>query len=202
MKNICISGIHTDAGKSHVSAALCYAFGYEYFKLIQAGALTDESFVKKTAPHVISHAPGIMLQTPASPHVGMIKENVKFDGLSIKIPKDENVLTELAGGLFCPLDENAYMIDFMAKSGLPTFLVARNYLGSINHTVLSIEALKARNIEILGVIFSQIRDEMSQSFLQNKYKDLNFFVLEDFDLGFEKVANNLKEQILRSGVKL
>ena len=203
MRNICISGIHTDAGKSCISAALCYAFSYEYFKLIQAGNITDESFVKKIVPNLKSHSPGVMLQTAASPHVGMINENIHFDGLKIKIPTPDDILVELAGGLYCPLDDKFYMIDYIKIANLPTFLVSKNYLGSINHTILSIEALKMKNLEILGVIFSGSKDEQSENYLKKQFKDLHFFNLENFDeTSFEKASLRLKEQIIKARVKL
>ena len=205
MRNICISGIHTDVGKSCVSAALCQAFGYEYFKLVQAGSATDRDFVAKIAPNVVSHEPGAMLQTAASPHVGMKLEGVRYDGLSLRAPAAERVLVELAGGLFCPLDFKNYMIDYLQSANLPTFLVSRNYLGSINHTILSIEALKSRGIEILGVIFSLEKDDATREFLREKYPNLNFFSLDDFGANFgnfETAAHNLKNQILSAGVKL
>lgn len=203
MRNICISAIHTDAGKSCVSAALCYAFGFEYFKLIQAGSITDKSFVEAKVANLVSHAPGISLKTAASPHVGMIKENVTFEGLKIDIPKQNGVLVELAGGLYCPMDSKKYMIDYIEAKKLPTFLVSRNYLGSINHTVLSLEALKSKNIEILGVIFSDEKDELSEEYLKRQYPNLNFFNLKNFDkFGFENAADDLGKQILKAGVRL
>lgn len=205
MRNICIGGIHTDAGKSCVSAALCHSLGYKYFKLVQAGSTTDRDFVNKLSPNIVSYAPGVMLQTAASPHVGMKKEGVNYNVLKIEIPSSHDILTELAGGLFCPLDFENYMIDYVQNKHLPMFLVSRNYLGSINHTILSLEALKARNIEILGVIFSRERDDESESYLKEKYRELDFFVLDDFGAdfsGFDMAAQNLKNQILNSRVNL
>ncbi len=205
MRNICVSGIHTDAGKSCVSAALCAGLGYEYFKLVQAGSVTDADFVARLAPQVVRHAPGLMLATPASPHVGMAREGISADVLAIDPPRSEGVLVELAGGLYCPIGERGYMIDYIAAKRLPTFLVSRNYLGSINHTVLSLEALKARNIEVLGVIFSRERDADSEEFLARAYPELPFFFLADFGenfANFEDAARDLVGQIKRANIQI
>lgn len=199
MRNICISAIHTDVGKSCVSAALCEAFGFGYFKLVQAGEKTDESFIKKLTPNTMVYGSGVSLKTAASPHLGMMKEKINYNGLDIKIPNTQNVLIELAGGLFSPLDMDHFMIDYLSHHHLATFLVTKNYLGSINHTALSIEALKARKIEILGVIISQRQNKSTQDFLQRKYQ-LNFFHLNDIHTDFKAASNNLKKQILKANV--
>ncbi len=87
---IFIAGSHTDAGKTSVSAALCYAFKLDYFKLVQAGTPTDSQRIQALTPTTKIHPSGITLQTPASPHIGMQKENVHYDGLKIPLPKSEN----------------------------------------------------------------------------------------------------------------
>lgn len=202
MRNIAISGIHTDVGKSCVSAALCYGFSYEYFKLVQAGSVTDESFIKKMSPETVIHSAGAYLQTPASPHVGILKENNNFNGLKIKIPKKNGVLVELAGGLYSPLDLQSFMMDYLSFYSLPTFLVSKNYLGSINHTALSIEALKSKNIEILGIIFSQNSDQTSEDYLKKHYKHLPFLNLNDLNSNFKEASLELKSQILDVKIKL
>ena len=95
------------------------------------------------------------------------------------------------------------MIDYALKHDLDVFLVAGEYLGSINHTALSIEALKARNINILGVIFSRCKDELSKDFLRSHYSYINFFELGLINGDLESVQNaciSLKEQILATKV--
>ena len=211
MKNICIAGCHTDAGKTHASAALCAAFGFDYFKLMQAGEPTDSAFIKAFSDKYCTgelkaikiHPAGATLKHACSPHVAMIKENVELNGLDIKLPSAQNTLIELAGGLFTPLDKRHFMIDYALKHDLDVFLVAGEYLGSINHTALSIEALKARNINILGVIFSRCKDELSKDFLRSHYSYINFFELGLIDGDLASVQNaciSLKEQILATKV--
>lgn len=101
---IFIAGSHTDAGKTSVSAALCYAFSLDYFKLVQAGTPTDNQRIQSLTPATKIYPSGITLQTPASPHIGMQKEKISYNGLRIPLPKSENLLIESAGGLFTPLD--------------------------------------------------------------------------------------------------
>lgn len=210
MKNIFLAGMHTDAGKTHASAVLCASFGYEYFKLIQAGAPGDSEFIASFSQKFCDnelkaikiHNCGLNLAHACSPHAGMIKENLNINALEISLPKNENLLIELAGGLFTPLDREHFMIDYVAKYDFGVFLVACEYLGSINHTALSIEALKARNINLLGVIFSNCTDELSKDFLKKHYNHIKFFELLYFDdeKSLKNACISLKEQILISGV--
>ncbi len=164
---IFIAGSHTDAGKTSVSAALCYAFKLDYFKLVQAGTPTDSQRIQALTPTTKIHPSGITLQTPASPHIGMQKENVHYDGLKIPLPKSENLLIESAGGLFTPLDKEKCMIDFLSTFPLPCILVGAYYLGGINHILLSIEALKARKIPLLGLIISKDSNPQMDAFIES-----------------------------------
>lgn len=166
------SGIHTDVGKTHFSAAFCANFNYDYFKLIQAGTPTDSEFIAKFSPKTKIFKEGIFLQTPASPHLGKIKEKLDYKALDIILPKSENLLIELAGGLFSPMDENYTMIDFVNIFKHPTILVAKYYLGSINHILLSIEALKQRNINLLALVMMGKKDILQDKIIKNYAKFL------------------------------
>ena len=150
---ICITGCHTNVGKTHVSAMLCSILGFEYFKLIQAGVPKDKDLVAHFVPQC-KVSEGISLQMSASPHLGKRLENAKYNGLSIPLPKSQNLIIEIAGGLYSPLDENSCMIDYISKYSLPCIIVGADYLGGINHLLLSIESLKKRYCEILGVVIS------------------------------------------------
>ena len=176
---IYISGIHTDAGKTHFSAAFCANLGYDYFKLIQAGVPKDCDLVTKLSPTTRVLGEGFFLQTPASPHLAKIKEKADYKAFDLQILNNENLLIELAGGLFSPLDENHTMIDFMQKFKKPTILVGRYYLGSINHILLSIEALKNRQIPILFLAMmgekENLQDKFIQDYTQIPIINLNFF---------------------------
>ena len=77
---IFICGSHTDVGKTSVSAALCYDYGFEYFKLIQAGIPTDSQKIQELSPKTKNHPKGRLRKTPASPHIGMQRETIKYNG--------------------------------------------------------------------------------------------------------------------------
>ncbi|MBK1971579.1 ATP-dependent dethiobiotin synthetase BioD [Campylobacter sp. TTU_617] len=197
---IYISGIHTDVGKTHFSASFCANFDYDYFKLIQAGTPTDSQKIAKLCPKTKIFKEGIFLKTPASPHLGKIKENLTFKGLEIQIPKSENLLIEIAGGLFSPIDEHYTMIDFMSTFKFPTILVAKYYLGSINHILLSIEALKKRSIDIIALAMMGQKDILQDNFIQN-YSQIPIINLEFLDaknlinLEFQKQMNTLLKNL-------
>lgn len=145
-------GIGTDVGKTHFSALFCHLFEYHYFKLIQAGIPKDSDFVRELIPKERILGEGFLLQTPASPHIGKQLENASYQAFDLAIPQTKNLIVELAGGLFSPIDEKHTMIDFMAHFKKPAILVAKNYLGAINHTLLSIQALQSRNISLLALV--------------------------------------------------
>lgn len=155
-----LSGIHTDAGKTVTAAFLQRALNADYWKPIQAGDLdfgdTDRVKAWSGAPadrfHPVRHA----LQTPASPHYA-----ARLDGVNIKlndfvVPETNGrpLIVEGAGGLLVPLNDRETILDLIVHLGLPVILASRHYLGSINHTLLSIEMLRARNIPLAGLIYS------------------------------------------------
>ncbi|HDZ4975789.1 TPA: dethiobiotin synthase [Campylobacter jejuni] len=190
---IFVSGVHTDVGKTHFSAAFCANFNYDYFKLVQAGTPTDSEFIAKFSPKTKIFKEGVFLQTPASPHLGKIKEKLDYKALELNLPKSENLLIELAGGLFSPIDEKYTMIDFMALHKKASILVAKYYLGSINHILLSIEALKQRNIELLTLVMMGKKDILQDNFIKN-YTQISIINLDFFDKN-NILNQNFKEQI-------
>ncbi|TLD87307.1 ATP-dependent dethiobiotin synthetase BioD [Helicobacter sp. MIT 05-5294] len=196
---IFIAGSHTDIGKTSVSAALCYALGLDYFKLVQAGVPTDSQRIQSLSPKTKIFPNGITLQTPASPHIGMQKENVHYDGLQIPLPLSENLLVESAGGLFTPLDQQNCMIDFLGFSKLPCLLVGGYYLGGINHILLSIDALKTREIPLLGLIVSKDSNPQMDAFIESyaSIKIAHFPQYHDLT-SFQENAQKLKSQMLKS----
>ena len=192
---IFIAGSHTDVGKTSVSAALCYAFDLEYFKLVQAGIPTDNARIQSLSPKTKIHPSGITLQTPASPHIAMQKENIHYNGWEIPLPHAQNLLVESAGGLFTPLDLESCMIDYLEQSKLPCVLVGGYYLGGINHILLSIQALKTRGIPLLGLIISKERNPQMDAFIQ-AYAHVKIAHLDSFDTkSFKHCADALKQEI-------
>lgn len=156
--NYFVTGIDTDTGKTVASAYLQLALNADYWKPIQSGDLdfsdTDRVRSYTGLPSERYHPERYRLHTPASPHLA-----AKLDGVSIgledfDLPATErSLLVEGAGGLLVPLNERDCIIDLIEQLGLPTILVSRHYLGSINHTLLSIAALRSRQLPIAGIVY-------------------------------------------------
>ncbi|MDE2602708.1 MAG: ATP-dependent dethiobiotin synthetase BioD [Bradyrhizobium sp.] len=155
---IVVTGTDTGIGKTVFSAALTRALDGFYWKPIQAGLdkETDSQTVLRlsglAAERVLPEA--YRLRTPASPHLAAELDGVTIEHQALLIPeKDRPLLVEGAGGLLVPLTRNATYLDLMARWRVPVVLCARTALGTINHSLLSIEALRARSVAILGIAF-------------------------------------------------
>lgn len=169
---IFITGISTDVGKTIVSAIITEALEADYWKPIQAGDLhfTDTEKVKNCISNTktVFHQSAYELNTPASPHLAAEIDNVTIELDEIIEPKTSNhLVVEGAGGLFVPLNDKDCVIDLIQPDH-QVVIVSRHYLGSINHTLLTIEALKNRNKTILGIIFSGNENPATESIILNK----------------------------------
>ena len=167
-----ITGISTDVGKTIASAIITESLQADYWKPIQAGDLDHsdshkiEAFIsnKKTVIHPNSYK----LNTPASPHLAAQIDGITIDINKITEPNTKNHLViEGAGGVFVPLNETDCVIDLIKKD-YKTIVVSRHYLGSINHTLLTIEALKNKNITIVGIIFNGEENKSSEEIILKK----------------------------------
>ncbi len=159
MKNqkIIVAGIGTDTGKTVASAILCKALKADYWKPIQAGDLenSDSIKVKRLVPEVMLYPEAYRLSQPMSPHAAASIDKVRIDENQLIIPTTKNNLViEMAGGLMVPMREDYLNIDWIAHTLLPVVLVADYYLGSINHTLLTLNLLKQRQVPLLGIIFN------------------------------------------------
>jgi len=163
-QGVFITGTGTDVGKSYASAFfLSFLKNTKakllYYKPIQCGLPGDVDFIKKTIKHKYT-ASSYNLKTPSSPHFALAKEKVKFEKSVIKnfLAKAKKqydfIVMEGAGGVRVPITPNFDMADLAKLSGFPVLLVAHPGLGTINHTLLSIDYLKSKNIKILGFLFS------------------------------------------------
>ena len=167
-----VAGIGTEIGKTVVSAVLVEALNADYWKPIQSGALedSDTDTVRRLVSNTVSrfHPEAYRLTQPLSPHAAAELDGIRIELDAIRIPETDNsVVIELAGGLMVPLNDRDLNIDWVAQSGLPVVLVSRNYLGSINHTLLSVEACRSRNISILGLIFNGPTVPATETFILN-----------------------------------
>jgi dethiobiotin synthetase len=158
-----VSGIGTDVGKSVVSAMLIEAFGTDYWKPVQTGDRDTDFVTNLVSRKFTLHPPAYTFQTPASPHHAAALENTFIDTQKLLFPQTGNhLIVEGAGGLLVPFNPNLLVIDFIQQLQLPVILVSKHYLGSINHTLLSIEALKSRNIPLLGIVFNGNENAVSE----------------------------------------
>jgi dethiobiotin synthetase len=157
-QGIIVTGTDTGIGKTVFAAALAGALGASYWKPIQCGLADggDSERVQMLSglpvENIIPEA--YRLEMPASPHRAAEAEGIAINLADLKLPKVEGPLVvEGAGGLMVPVNRQALFIDVFASWRLPVVLVARTALGTINHSLLSIEALNGRNIPILGIAF-------------------------------------------------
>jgi dethiobiotin synthetase len=167
-----ITGISTDVGKTIASAIIVEALEADYWKPIQAGDL-DHSDTHKVKRYISNerthfHTNSYALQTPASPHYAAEIDGIQIDLKKVVEPQTLNdLVVEGAGGLFVPLNDVDCVIDLI-QPDYKVVVVSRHYLGSINHTLLTIEALKNRNIDIAGIIFSGDENKATESIILNK----------------------------------
>ena len=167
-----ITGISTDVGKTVASAIIVESLNADYWKPIQAGDVnhSDSHKVKSLISNdrTIIHPNSYLLNTPASPHLAAEIDGVAIDLNQIKEPKTENHLViEGAGGVFVPLNDTDSVIDLI-QPDYKVIVVSRHYLGSINHTLLTIEALLNRKMMIGGIIFSGDENPSTESIILNK----------------------------------
>jgi dethiobiotin synthetase len=169
---IFITGISTDVGKTISAAIVVEALEADYWKPIQAGDLenSDSHKIKK----IISNDKtqifenSYQLNTPASPHLAAAIDGITIDLKKIVEPKTDNHLViEGAGGIFVPLNENDTILDLI-QPDYKIIVVSRHYLGSINHTLLTLEAIRNHGFQVSGIIFSGSENKSTESLILNK----------------------------------
>lgn len=148
---VVVSGTDTDIGKTVFAAGLCGFLGARYWKPVQAGVPGDRETVAVLAG-VETLTEAYRLKLPASPHQAAAEEGITIDPDRL-VPPDGDVVIEGAGGLMVPLTRRTLFIDVFARWQIPLVLCARTALGTINHSLLSIAAIRARAIPLLGVAF-------------------------------------------------
>ncbi len=170
-KKYFISGIGTDVGKTVVSAIFVQAFEGAYWKPVQAGDLDNSDTMKVqrwTTDEISILQEAYRLNEPMSPHAAAALDNVEISVDSIRIPATEKTLiVEGAGGIMVPLNENGVVYaDWVENKELPVIIVSRHYLGSINHTLLTIELLKQRHINIVGLVYVGDENKATESIIE------------------------------------
>lgn len=195
MKRFFVTGIGTDVGKTIASAILVESLYADYWKPIQAGDLdnTDTMKVRSLISNTISkfHPETYQLTKQMSPHAAAEADGVKINIDTLALPITTNsLIIEGAGGLMVPLNDEFLVIDLIQKLKAEVILISKNYLGSINHTLLTVEALKNRNIPIAGIIFNGRPAKTSEDYI------LNYTGLKSL-LSIEEEKKIDKEMILK-----
>jgi dethiobiotin synthetase len=154
-----VGGTDTDVGKTVVSALLVQGLGARYWKPVQSGLAdgSDSQWVQAMLglPPARQLKESYRLQAPVSPHWAAEQEQVVIDPQRLVLPAgDGPLVVETAGGLMTPLGRDWLQIDQIRRWGLPLVLVARSGLGTLNHTLLSLEALRQRSIPVLGLVLN------------------------------------------------
>jgi dethiobiotin synthetase len=175
MRKIFVTGIGTDVGKTVVSTILAEALDADYWKPVQAGDISNSDALNVqqciSNPNTVIHPETYLLSKPMSPHAAADIDGVVIDLDSFQLPTTTNsLIIEGAGGLMVPLNDTDLIIDLIQYLEVEVVLVVQNYLGSINHALLSLEVLRLKGIKILGIIFNGTTNEVSENYILNYSK--------------------------------
>ena len=168
--SIAIAGIHTGIGKTIASAIIAEATGSDYWKPVQAGVeetdtRTIRSLLTNGSKRV--HNESVVLTQPLSPHAAAVIDGVVIDYAKFQWPQTPNrLLVETAGGLLSPISSSGTMADFISLYHLPVILVIQHYLGSINHSLMTLEVLRNRSINVLGIVYNGAENKSSETFIE------------------------------------
>lgn len=186
-----ITGISTEVGKTVASAIITEALEADYWKPIQAGDLdlSDTHKVKALISNQKTkfHPSAFELKTPMSPHAAAEIDGVKIASAEIKLPHtDNNLVIEGAGGLLVPISQTETILDLI-KPNYKVIVVSRHYLGSINHTLLTIDKLKQSGKTIFGILFSGAENPSTESIIA-KMSDVKILGRIDEEPYFDKMV--------------
>ncbi|MFN6086523.1 MAG: dethiobiotin synthase [Fluviicola sp.] len=201
--NFIITGIGTGIGKTFCSAVICEALGLDYWKPIQSGELDnlDSDFVRNNTSERTIHPERFLLTEPLSPH-----ESARIDGIELEIKDfaipifEKGTLIEGAGGLMVPLnDKNDVYLDVFMNWNLPLFVVTKHYLGSINHTLLTIETLLSKKLTIQSLVVNGERNEASERIYKTRFPQIKITYIPELENitkeSIHKIAVEWKAQI-------
>ena len=154
-----VTGIGTGIGKTLTAAILAKAMDADYWKPVQAGFEngTDSDWIRNRVAHTKIYPEAYKLKLAASPHIAAREEgiSISIQKIAERMPsKKRNLIIEGPGGLMVPLNENEFVTDLIKVLGIKVILVSRNYLGSINHSLMSAELCKQKDIPVAGWIFN------------------------------------------------
>ena len=168
--NIFVTAIDTDSGKTLVSAILCEALQADYWKPVQAGLPRDSEKVSElvTNSHIVIHRERYQLNMAASPHAAAKADGVEIHSSDFTLPETKrSLIIEGAGGCLVPINDQEFVIDLASRFKAEIILVADLYLGSINHTLLTAEALMRRGLAPMGIIFNGDSNQESERIIRH-----------------------------------
>ena len=176
-KGFFITGTDTGVGKTFFTSILLQKFNYDYWKPIQTGTFIDNDTLnlKKilSSNYIKFYKSSYSLNKPLSPHLASKYQNILINMNKIKKPKSfKPLIVEGAGGVLVPLNKNKLMIDLIKKIKFPVIIISKSILGTINHTLMTIEILKKNKVNIFGVVLNNIK--------KKKEGDDNAKSIEDF----------------------
>jgi dethiobiotin synthetase len=196
-----ITGIGTEVGKTFCSTVICIALETNYWKPIQAGDLEqlDSDFVQKYSSNTEIEQSLYLLKQPLSPH-----ESARLDGFSLKLNDfllptfKKNTLIEGAGGLCVPINQELLLLDVFKMWNLPLIVVTKHYLGSINHTLLTLQELHRSGLKIFTLVINGIRNESSERVYRTHFPELKITYISHLDeinrVSIRELAKDWKNQ--------
>lgn len=167
-----VAGTDTNVGKTVIASMLAGGLKSSYWKPIQSGldGPTDTAIIMETSglPRHLILPEAYRLKTPISPHASAELDGITINPSRLKLPPVQGrLIVEGAGGVMVPINNNTLLINIMQDWALPVMLVASTRLGTINHTLLSLTALRSHNIEILGVVMNGAPDKISRRAIEH-----------------------------------
>lgn len=168
-RRLFITGTGTDVGKTILAAILMAGLRGVYWKPVQSGleAATDTQWIQQATglPEHHFHPERHRLRRPLSPHASAALDEVCIELADFRAPDPaprDHLIVEGAGGVLVPLNDRHFMLDLIFQLGLPVLLVASSRLGTINHTLLTLNALRSRRVPVVGVVLNGPRDESNR----------------------------------------
>lgn len=155
--NIFVTGTDTNVGKTVISAWICLHTTAKYWKPIQTGSDVDKNVIKKLSQHTEIIPEAYQLKAPLSPYDAAKLENTEIRPnlfSEIMALEKSSCVIEGAGGILVPIGKNFYMVDLIKKCNARALLVAKSQLGVINHVLMTVEVLRHRGIDIVGVVIN------------------------------------------------
>jgi len=200
MKAVVVTGIGTGIGKTVCSAVLCEALHADFWKPVQAGDLhaLDSDFVRNHTSETTIIPERRLLSQPLSPHEASRIDGIFLHEEDFELPDfQRTTVIEGAGGVMVPLNEEGLCyIDLFQLWHLPVYVVTRHYLGSINHTLMTLNSLFHREIEVAGLIINGNRFDSTERIYRNYFPSLKITYIPELEnMSKETIANAAKSWI-------